>query len=293
MTDAIKLHCARWSYEGVDFPASESDTEGGHDSATNAPYLDVPEIQTTGPKAYTASVQIPLHEGVKWPSRLFPLVYRDLVRKFEDTPLGLLTHPTRGTFIVHVDSWRESQRSQVRSGVVLTVQFREQRRSSEVLDFSVGAEGDPGEKSLAYAAEADAAKPSDVTVDTTSLSLVTTSLDYLEAARRTRLQATATFDALLVDLAARIADPDAQAASAHTYRYALWRTRAAVLAYQARYLGTLATRRYTVPVTMSVHQLAALPEVFGDVARARELLDANALLDPCEVPAGTVLLVVD
>lgn len=293
MIDAIKLHCARWSYEGVDFPAAESDTEGGHDSATNSPYLDVPEIQTTGPKAYTASVQIPLHEGVKWPSPLFPLVYRDLVRKFEDVPLGLLTHPTRGTFIAHVDSWRESQKSQVRSGVVLTVQFREQRRSSEVLDFSVGAEGDPGEKALAYAAEVDTATPDDVTVDATALSMVTAALDSLEASRRTRLQASATFDALFVDLATRVADPDAQAASAHAYRYALWRTRAAMLAYQARYLGTSAPRRYTVPVTMSVHQLAALPEVFGDIARARELLDANAILDPCEVPAGTVLLVVD
>ena len=160
-------------------------------------------------------------------------------------------------------------------------------------DFSVGAEGDPGEKALAYAAEVDTATPDDVTVDATALSMVTAALDSLEASRRTRLQASATFDALFVDLATRVADPDAQAASAHAYRYALWRTRAAMLAYQARYLGTSAPRRYTVPVTMSVHQLAALPEVFGDIARARELLDANAILDPCEVPAGTVLLVVD
>lgn len=293
MTDAIKLHCARWSYEGIDFPASESDTEGGHDSATNAPYLDVPEIQTTGPKAYKASVTIPLHEGVKWPSRLFPEVHRDLVRKFEEVPLGLLTHPTRGMFVAHVDSWKESQKSEVRSGFVLSVQFTEQRRSSEVLDFSLASQSDPGELALASAAEADAAKPAAVTVTTTVVVATTTAFDFLEAATRTRLQASSTFDGLLVDLAARALDPAAEDASAHTYRYALWRTRAAVLAYQTRYLGTRAPRRFTVPVVMSVHQIAALAEVYGDFSRGAELLASNTILDPCEVPAGTVLQVVD
>lgn len=293
MTDQLAKHFARWSYEGVDFPATEHETEGGHDSATHSPYLGAQQVETTGPRAYKTTVQVPLHSGVAWPEELFPATYRRLVRAFEETPKGLLTHPTRGTFVAHVDSWKEVGKGDRRDGVSLTVQFTEDAGQSEVLDFAAGDQADPGEAALARAAEADAAAPSGVASTTTAVAAVTTALAYLEAADRTRLQATGTFDQLIADLGGRLVDAATAPATAHAYRYALERTRAAVFDYRARYLGDARPRTYVVPSSMSVAMIAAMPEVYGDARRGPDLLAANALRDPANVPAGTVIQVVD
>jgi len=293
VTDQLKKHFARWSFEGVDFPATEHETEGGHDSATHSPYLGAQQIETTGPRAYKTTVQVPLHSGVAWPEELFPTTYRRLIRAFEENPKGLLTHPTRGAFVAHVDSWKEVGRGERRDGLVLSVQFTEDAGQSEVLDFATGDQADPGEAALARAAEADAEAPSGASASATVVASVTAALEYLEAADRTRLQATGTFDRLLADLGARLADSAASPAASHAYRYALERTRAAVFDYRERYLGNARPRTYVVPFPMSVAMIAAMPEVYGDARRGPDLLAANALRDPANVPAGTVLQVVD
>lgn len=289
--DALKEHLSPFAYEGVEFPGLDTSLAAGHDSAKHAGYRQRgADIETTGPKPKVIKVKVPLYNGLRWPSPLFPGVYANLVRVLDSTPEGLLTHPTRGLLTVHVDEWTESFEGKTKDGLTVEITFTEQRGEATLMEFAPAAS--PADVALAQAAAVETLA--------TELSLadrflgfvddVTAVMDELASADASMTTAIATADALVRRCQDDIDDPAFATSQYFPLRSALGATRAAVVARLAERSGDR-PGTFRLPITMSIAEVAAHPDVYGDASRMGDLLAVNALLDPSEIPAGTTLLV--
>lgn len=287
---ALSDSLAAWTYESVSFPGTETRVEWGHDSARHQGYGQRGnDVETTGQKARTFTVSIPLRNGLRWSGeRLYPETYLRL-REALKTPEGFLTHPTYGLVTVHVDTISERIDPAKPDGLDLDVTFTEQRAESQELELTLARSAAPADAALSAAAEADAAVSSlDLSTSTTISAEVSAAFEYLDASVRGGAEAIAAFDDLVADLDARLRDSAASGVDGHAYRTALGRTRAAVLARRAEYLGDTA-QTITLGDTMSLARAAV--EAYGDAARAAELASKNRIDDPLFISAGTVLVI--
>ena len=291
MTDELAQTTAPFTYEGVEFPATEITTSFGHDSAQHKGFgTRGADIETTGPKPEVIRVKAVLLNGLRgWRGApLYPDTYQRLLRALKSTPEGILSHPTRGAMVVHFDEGSEEIRPVERRGVYLTLSFTEQQGTAELLEMA-SVRADAGAEMLAAATTADAAKPDGLDA---ILDDVEAALTYLEDTSRTFAEAVTTLDALSRGIEDRLADPSAAAVEMHPFRDAMWSLQTATLRYRERYTATT-TRAYTVPEDAGLARIAASPDVYGDASRAPDLLAANTILDPSLVPAGTTLVVPD
>lgn len=295
---------ARWlvrsAYEGIEFPSFDCTTSWGHDRSLNEGLLrDGADIETTGRKAKTVRLKIGLINGLKnWPRDLFPTRFRELIDVFESTPLGTLTHPTRGNMDVHVDDVSEPIDTKMVNGVYLDVTFTEQNADASVIlggSTTGSVATDPGTAMTSHATDADAlavvAVPDPVARPLPILTVVFAAIQFLETARQPRSQALSTFDSVLSQIDSRMSLPSVTGIAGHDYRVAMEALRVATYAYQDSYLGTEQPKTFVVPVTMSCARIAAHPAVYGDASKAGLIRAANTLPDPMFVPQGTVLTV--
>ena len=291
MPDELAQTTAPFAYEGVEFPATDISTSFGHDSAQHKGFgTRGADIETTGPKPEVVRVKAVLLNGLRgWRGApLYPDTYQRLLRALRTTPEGILSHPTRGAMVVHFDEGSEEIRPVERRGVYLTLSFTEQQGTAELLEMA-SVRADAGAEMLSSATTADAAKPDELDA---ILPDVETALAYLEDASRTFAEAVTTLDALSRGIEDRLADPSAATVEMHPFRDAMWSLQTATLRYREQYTATT-PRTYTVTEDAGIARIAASPDVYGDAARAGDLLGANTILDPSRVPAGTVLVVPD
>lgn len=288
IVDDLGRHLATCSFEGIDFPGTDVETSSGHDSARHKGYLlRGADIETTGPKEVGVTMRAVLKNGMRgWRGpALFPDQYARLLRALESTPEGLLTHPTRGLMVVHVDDIKESINTRERRGVELMLTFTEQRGESDLIDFAPTSTA-PDAAMTAAATDADKLAPAGAA---SLLDDVEAALEYLDATPRSYPEATARVDALVRTAQARLADVATLGAEGHDYRVALRSLLGATLLYRLRY-QTSGQRIAVLPAEMSLARAAGL--IYGDPRRAADLVRANAIRDPSRIPAGTRLVVV-
>jgi prophage DNA circulation protein len=115
------------SYEGIRFPIVIAETDGGHDLVRHKAHgRRGADLEPVGQKEYTGNLQIPLVDKLWQPyGDEFTGTYAALIAMFESTPIGQLTHPTKGTFTVGIESWKEKLDPDVRNGVWLDVTWVE------------------------------------------------------------------------------------------------------------------------------------------------------------------------
>ncbi len=282
-----------WAWEGVEFPGTETRTDGGHDSAKHSGYGQRgADVETTGQKPKTFSVTIPLRNGLRWPGaeRLYPETYQRL-RASLATAEGLLTHPTWGLLTAHLDTWSEVIDPMKPDGVDLQVTWTEQRGEAEGIELTLARSTTPAATAVTAAADADAARAGLPGVaDTTSLAdEVSAAFDYLDTAVRTGPEIASAFADVISSVSSRLADPAGLGTAGHDYRLSLERTQAALTSARATYLGDGTTRTLTLREDMSAARAAAL--AYGDASRAGELVARNAIDDALFIPAGTVLVI--
>lgn len=284
---------AEASYEGRTFPVQNAPAQGGNDVAEHVAYLRRgADVEPTGLKAYRGTFTIPLINTPRLEAiygQLFPGLRFDLLRLFESTPRGTLSHPTFGSMQVAITSWDEQLSYEQRGGSVLTVSWVEHNGSASLL---VGPEGQtpantPTTVSEA-ATEADTAMAAVGSGYTPVASKVDEQLTYLGEAPRSFTQVGDAFRQMLGPVNANLALPMFAAASAHDATVALLNLRAALFDLQSRYAPVLSQiRLYTVPTPMSVTEVAI--NVYGDATRTALLFAANAIPDPLLIPSGRVL----
>lgn len=289
--DALKEHLQPFAFEGVEFPAAETSLTAGHDSAKHAGYRQRgADIETTGPKAKVIKVKVPLYNGLRWPTPLFPGTFDALVRALEAHPEGLLTHPTRGLLTVHVDEWTEPFDGKTKDGCMLEVTFTEQRGEAALVDFNAPAA--PADVAIEEAGKVEVLAAELGLVDRFLgfVDDVTAVMDELASADATMTQAIASADALVRRCQDDADDPAFAASQFFPLRGALGATTAAVASRIEERRGDQ-PGTFRLPAAMSVAEVAAHPDVYGDATRMGDLLEVNVLADPSEIPAGTVLLV--
>jgi prophage DNA circulation protein len=289
------------SFEGVLFPITEADTTGGHDSVKHtALRRRGADVESTGQRPYSGKLTIPFINGlVGWPNDLFPNRRFDLLRVFESTPIGTLSHPTYGTFQIHVDSWHEKLDPNVRNGCYFDVEWTEHNAGASLLlsdDASVPQDAPTATTVAASTADAamEAASPSGSWTPTTPI--VEEQLAFLEEKTRTYAEITASLTVMVAVVETNLALAEFDGSSTtrfveqHEAVVALESLRGSMLKLRSRYLPQAERQRiYTVPSTMALFEIAQL--VYGDASKASLLLSANAIRDPLVVPGGTKLVV--
>lgn len=279
------------SYEGFEFPVSEFEVDEGHDAVERSAYGRAgADIEPTGLRPKRGSFKIPLINDID--PEFFPNRYTELVRTFELTPIGRLTHPTKGTFQAHISSWKESASAEVRNGLFLEVQWVEHNASAtEIISFTNAVPQDTPTSAEQRAEDADAAMTATGSTSyTPTAPVVTDALDYLESATRTVSEINASIRGVLDVIDGNLALSDFAPASANAAILALGALKSSILGLQSRYLPDQSrTRIYTVPAEMSVWEVAL--DAYGDGSLGSLITSANSIPDPLFIAPGTVLTI--
>lgn len=277
-------------YEGIVFPTREARTTWGHDSVRHTRYRSPgAEIETTGRKPREIKLSIPLVEGLvgPWGRNLFTQTYEQLLAKFQEVPLGQLSHPTLGPIRAHVDQVDELLSPSAVNAVMLEVSFVEHLGSDETI---VDESSSPAPQvelraervDAALAAVPEARRPDPVAP------AMTTQMEAAESAAsagdaRAAIQTMRRIVANVLDL------PDIANASFNKLRMSAELLRASVIAYEQRILGLNSPRVFIVLAATSLSRIAQ--QVYGDRRRTDLLRAANRIADELTVPAGTVLFI--
>jgi prophage DNA circulation protein len=294
MPDPFEQALVDASYEGVRFPVSRANVEGGHDSAEHKAYLrDGAVHEPTGRQPYSGTLEVPLMNIPALESRyggqLFPRLLERLRGLFESKPIGRLVHPVLGALDVHVKAWPFDAESESRGGVTMRLQWVEQAASvAQVVDLS---EGSTVESTQAAASTADAA----VAAVAPSAPSLRTSVDTATATA-SRSGATAeevrgAFSQLDSDLDTVLALPElGEATSASMAALtAVERLRDAVFVLREQYQPRQRAREYTVPLSgLSVVDIAL--ETYGSLDAVAKILAANAITSTTSLRPGRRLV---
>ncbi len=284
---------AEAAYEGRTFPVQNAPAQGGNDVAEHVAYLRRgADVEPCGLKAYRGTFTVPLINTPRLEAlygQLFPNLRFDLLRLFESTPRGTLSHPTLGSLQVAITSWDEQLSYDQRGGSILTVSWVEHNGSASLL---VGPEGQTPANTPTTVSEAATAADDAMAAVGSGYTLVKDTIDeqltYLGADPRSFTQVGDAFRQMLAPVDANLVLPLFAAASAHDAVVALLNLRAALYDLRSRYAPVLSQiRLYTVPVTMSVTEIAV--NVYNDASKTALLFAANSIADPLFVPAGRVL----
>jgi prophage DNA circulation protein len=294
MTSFFRETLSEASYEGIIFPVSAAKTEGGHGAVEHRAYRRRgADVEPTGLEPYRGTLTIPMVRGLTRYPDLFPGGYFDLISKFEGTPIGMLTHPTKGTFPALIKAWPETLTAENQSGVTLEVSWVEHSGQAAVLLAPDGlAPSDTPTEAQRKADTADEAML-DADADETFTELAPIyeeQLAFLELETRAAGEIAASINVMLSAVARNILLPAFEAVDAYPAYAALVALRATTYKLRDRYLGTRSrARRWTVPSTMSLWQAAHM--AYGDARHADLLAASNSLPDPMYVQAGTVLTI--
>lgn len=291
MSDILKTFAGA-SYEGIDFPVESADTQGGHDFAAHVAYRRRgADMEWTGLRQYTGTLTIPLIDTPALVERYgAALDLRfDLQRKFEDTPIGLLTHPTFGAFRAAITDWSEPIDSTQRSGVKWTVKWSEHNGEAGSLLAPDSPSTAPTAPEVSQrAAEADAAGagvegyvPASPKVNAGLAALTGVAVGFTAA--------TVAINTMLAVANGNAALPGMGRVGAYAALVTTLRLRSSVLGLRGLYLPSATARYFTVPSPMALHEVAML--VYGDASRVANLYDGNSVTDPLFIGAGRVLLI--
>lgn len=294
MSDLFSQALSQASYERVIFPLADASVDGGHRLVPHRAHgRRGADVEPTGQKEYTGSLSIPLYNDEALVRRygvLYPDKAQELLELFERTPIGTLVHPSRGSFKIGLDTWRERLDPQRRNGITLEVTYVEHLGEASA---TVTAEpsGDPASQAASEAQAADtamaSADPTGALGWTPVASKVDEGLTFLEAAGRSPGEVDAAFREMLLPVESDLALFDA-ASSVATVQ-ALEALRVSLYELRAAYLPLGAAGRHTVTAGASLWELALV--LYGDALQAPRLAAANTIVDPLFVPPGTVLLV--
>lgn len=277
-------------YEGIVFPATEARTSWGHDSVRHTRYRSPGvEVETTGRKPREIKLSIPLIEGMAgpWGVNLFTQTYEQLLAKFQEVPLGQLSHPTLGPIRAHVDTVEEIISSDIVNAVMLEVSFTEHLGADETI---VDESSNPAPQVQRRAERVDAALAA--VPATRRPSSVATALDAemiaAESANSTG-ESLAALQRMRSIVDAVLALPDTSSAAFNELRLSAELLKASVLDYEQRIRNFRTPRVWIVPGVMSLSRIAQL--VYGDRRRTDLLRAANRIADELAVPAGLELVI--
>lgn len=125
MADALRDTLIQAAFAGIEFPVSDSTVDGGSDFVAHTAYLRKgADVEPCGVKPLQGKLTIPLFNSLGL-GELFPARYLQLLRQFERTPIGQLSHPTQGIMTALIASWREITSPDKRNGVVIEVEWIE------------------------------------------------------------------------------------------------------------------------------------------------------------------------
>lgn len=295
MTDALR-RLPEASYDGLRFPVERLDWQGGNDLVEHVAYRRPgADVEPTGRKALRGSMVVPL---VNTPSlvaqygELFPLLRSDLLRRFADSPIATLMHPTLGRFTAAIGEVSETADASDRGGVRMTVQFVE-HNASVALVVGDDASGDPvasAQTPTDLARAADRANIGVTGYQATSQT-VAVQMAYLADGVRTFTQTQNALRAMLAPVEANLLLPALATASGHSAYIASVALRAGIYAQRDRLLpSTQSQSFYTTPREMADWEVAHA--VYGDAALSTLIRGANSIANPLEIPAGRTLMII-
>ena len=309
MTDDLRRSLQRCSLDGVVFPVTTTDQQGGRAVTEHEQWgRDGAELVDGGRKAYRGKLTAAFVNGLSgWPD-LYPATFTAVVTRLEGLGDMRMAHPLLGTFTVQVPEWVPRVASGVRNGAFLDLSWTEQRASSVGVVAVDRPSTDVVDDLDASAAAADAAVADVVTVlrATPGAKVPTGILTTLARGAATVRLAVGRALAPIGEVQGAISGLRRQLDDAlrlvslapltSTIRMVVHAGRAAVF----RCKGTLARleeqvsnplglgRRVTAPREMTVGEFAAW--VYRDTTKARLLRTVNGLASDT-IRAGTTLVV--
>lgn len=300
----LSRNLARAAYEGVAFPVIQCTTSHGHDSVKHMSYrVSGVDNETTGLRASTGKIRVALSGDIKAYGELFPGLFQRLKDTFKRSPIGLLTHPTLGLLEVHIDQWDEDLTPAVTDGLSsFEFSWTEQgSRESDLFESNDSSEssstGAVSERLAAKSGSADEAVsraiPTASRRPSPTAPVIETQTSFLESAKQPFNDALGAIREMERSVQTSLNDDGLQSADGFEARFLLADLYVEVRRYAAAYFSSRKVRTFTVPHSMTLSQVAALPGVFGTSKRATELLSSNAILDIFNVQAGTTITIVD
>lgn len=296
MSDALST-LPECSFDGIVFPVERAEWEGGNDLVEHTAYRRPgADVEPTGRKAYRGTLTIPLINAPRLVARygeLFPELRGDLLRRFEESPIATMVHPTLGQITAAIGEVSESAEAGDRGGVRLTVRWIEHNASVALL-VSDSASGDPVDAAQdveQLATDADTEVSAMASTYTPMASVVSDRLAYLDAAARTHTEIAEAIRRMLAPVTANLALAALSTASAHAATVACFALRAAIYALQDRLIPSAQRQRiYTTPREMSLWEVSLA--VYGSADYVTLLRSANGIGDPTAIRAGRRLVII-
>lgn len=282
------------SFEGIAFPTGALRDEAGNVLVQHVAHgRRGADLEFTQERPQSGTIEVPLFNDSalvrRYGGPLAPNLERRLIAAFRATPIGTLYHPLLGSFRAGVDSWSRHTDPQRRNGWTLEVHWTEHVASAGLSLLEAVADSDPATAVSELAETADAsmaaADPTGALGSSPVKSKVDEQLAVLdEASDRWRVEGAIASLLTLVDTQLALFS----AASAWATVVTLERLRSAVRALEQELTRGRTVRRYTLPVEMSLFEVAV--QLYGNGLRVDLLRAANAVPDELFVPPGTILV---
>lgn len=298
MSDDLAKVVLEASYAGISFPVSECPFTFGHDGVEHSAFgRDGVDCEPTGQQAFKGTLVVPLYNGLAGfeQDNLFPGTFRDLIATIGVTPIGDLVHPLLGNVRAFMRTGNVESDSNVRSGILLRLEWTEHRASTQLL---VGESGEtPQDATQSVTSQADVADAAmlEVMPDggyTLMAPAVATQLAVIEAVSVRPAAVDAAMRAVTDAANSNLALPALATIEAAQAIVELERVISRAYAVRDSLLvGLRRANTITTPRAMAVWEIAQ--QAYGDATQTQTLLDANPSLsaDPLFVPAGRVVVV--
>lgn len=300
----------------VTFPLESRALSGGRTfGRIDPPHQPAQRTADTGRMPLTFKLSIPLFNGVEGRNDLYPTVYQELLDVFtNDDDKGLVEYidPVLGAFMVKIATWAVDEGADARDGARITCVLEEENRDAYGIVVPPRA---PGREAIEAAAELDEELAALGVNDDAIARAMTASGHPLDTDEVGGWPEGRTFESLCADFqeglelgtlyADRVAAQIDRARSRvrSLLQLAELRTPDGFPAYSAalrlvQALGQqadLAIARATPIVAFEVQGPLSIYDVavklYGDAARAEEIMQRNAITRPWAIARGTVLRV--
>ncbi len=281
----------RASFEGIEFPYKELDIAGAiREHEHEYPHAPGAALEKLGRKLYEIKFKAGFHETFRKYPKLWSQSLPKLVKLFERETTGNLVIPNVGTIRACCVRWNRNLNVSARSGEAIDLTFKEDQEQAFLVNnlLTVSTQS-LASKAERFAIEAEKIKPKESLFDSiqiaanSALAIVDTVQMYGNLV-----------EAKLLALAGLCEEADQRLAVVndplnHEMLDALLDLWDAAFKLNSDLLktgGTMVT--YTLQRGMSMIELSkALYD--GDGTRALELLQLNAIVDPFNLPANTVV----
>ncbi len=281
----------RASFGGIEFPYKELDIAGAiREHEHEYPHAPGAALEKLGRKLYEIRFKSPFHETFRKYPKLWSQSLPKLVRLFEKETTGDLVLPNVGTIKACCVRWNRALGATQRSGESVDLTFREDQEQAFLVNSLLSVSTQSLEsKAQKFAIEAEKVRPRESLFDSilTSANSVLAIVDTVEMYGNL-------VEAKLLAVAGLCQEADQRLAVVndplnHEMLEALLDLWDAVVKLNGDLLktgGTMLT--YTLQRGMSMIELAK--SIYdGDGSRALELLQLNAVIDPFNLPARTVV----